>query len=145
MLIVIARWVLVLPAAIIAYIVAHTLIYWVSKFMFFVLLKIPSPWPNILESIATWNNLVVPVAFASVVFIFVGAVVAPYYRGFASIFLFTVHVAVGTFIVTTSVVGIVQDYSLSQVLVVFIFNLIGGGVGLYLVITKYGWSRITEP
>ena len=130
------RWVFVVPGAVISFIVAFTVVYWVTTFTLM--------FTNVPEEIVR----VYPSGVAGGTgFVLGGVWIAPSCRGATSVVLLTLNVAFGTAFLIFFLLGLLGDAEPRpawHVATEYLGILVGSGFALYLVISQLGWDRDTE-
>ena len=119
------------PGAVIFYIVAFTVVYWVTTFTLNMFTSVPD-----LASVPASG-------VAGVSFVLGGVWIAPTYRGATSVGLFTLNIVFGTAYLVLFFLGHAEPRPTWHVVTEYVGILVGSGVALYLVISQLGWDRDT--
>jgi len=123
------RWMLILPAAIIAYILAYTIFFHIAGWNLGYVISNPEPIVPLPAGIA-----------GAAAFLMVGASVAPAHRGITALILLIVQVAFVSLYLGFYVSGLFQNRPPFAVGLEFAGNLLGVGAGFYLVFRAFGWQ-----
>lgn len=132
----VVRWIFVIPGAVISFIVAFTVVYWVTTLIL------------MFTSVPEELVRIYPAGVAGGAgFVLGGVWIAPTYRGATSLVLLILNVAFGTAFLVFFMIGLLGDAEPRptwHVVTEYVGTLVGSGFALYLVISQLGWDRDTE-
>ena len=117
------RWILFLPAAVIAMFVSYPIIYFVNKITIYFILG---------PSIAAWATLIIANYISSALFVFIGATVAPNKKLMVAVVLAVIYAFIGGASIMMKIyLGLEISLSLLQLSVGIISGIIGSICSVY--------------
>ena len=140
MVISVLRWIAVLPAGVIAFILAYTVIFHLAGWNLGLLDRIPALLP--VDAINVLQVLFPPAVagFAGgAALIGSGAIVAPRFKTASAVVLVIANVVFLTGYVGLYLLSLSSDRPLAVVIVEYLGSLMGVGIGFAVVAKKYGW------